>query len=90
MKIKVRNMTSNAGNDVPNQFVITTPEGRYFQSYRSIIAFKPYHGKTQLDESTWNYSNTTSKYRRSFLNGEGIHETRAKIESGEYKLTNLN
>ena len=83
-------MTSNAGNDVPNQFVITTPEGRYFQSYRSIIAFKPYHGKTQLDESTWNYSNTTSKYRRSFLNGEGIHETRAKIESGEYKLTNLN
>ena len=90
MKIKVRNMTSNAGNDMPNQFVITTPKGRYFQSYRSIIAFKPYHGKIQLDESTWDYSNTTSKYRRSFLNGEGINETRAKIESGEYKLTNLN
>ena len=43
MKIKVRSMTSNAGNDVPNQFIITTPEGRYFQSYRSTIAFKPYH-----------------------------------------------
>jgi len=83
-------MTSNAGNDVPNQFVITTPDGRYFQSYRSIIAFKPYHGKIQLDEDTWDYSNTTSKYRRLFLNGEGINETRAKIESGEYKLTNLN
>ena len=90
MKIKVKNMTSNAGNEVPNQFVITTPEGRYFQSYRSIIAFKPYHGKIQLDEDTWDYSNTTSKYRRLFLNGEGINETRAKIESGEYKLTNLN
>ena len=90
MKIKVKNMTSNSGNDVPNQFVITTPEGRYFQSYRSIIAFKPYHGKIQLDEDTWDYSNTTSKYRRLFLNGEGINETRAKIESGEYKLTNLN
>jgi hypothetical protein len=90
MKIKVKNMTSNAGNDVPNQFVITTPDGRYFQSYRSIIAFKPYHGKIQLDEDTWDYSNTTSKYRRLFLNGEGINETRAKIESGEYKLTNLN
>ena len=89
MKIKVRNMTSNAGNNVPNQFVINTPEGKYFQSYQSIIAFKPYHGKTQLDESTWDYSNTTSKYRRQFLN-EHIHETRAKIESGEYKLTNLN
>ena len=89
MKIKVRNMTSNAGNDVPNQFIITTPEGRYFQSYRSTIAFKPYHGKIQLDEDTWDYSNTTSKYRRMFLN-EGIDETRAKIESKEYKLTNLN
>ena len=32
MKIKVRNMISNAGNSVPNQFIITTPEGRYFQS----------------------------------------------------------
>tara|TARA_S200002703_G_C3584536_1_gene179514 strand:+ start:187 stop:459 length:273 start_codon:yes stop_codon:yes gene_type:complete len=90
MKIKVKNMTSGKGNEVPNQFLITTPEGRYFQSYRSIIAFEPYHGKIQLDESTWDYSNTTSKYRRSFLNGEGINETRAKIESGEYILTNLN
>ena len=89
MKIKVRNMISNAGNSVPNQFIITTDEGRYFQSYRSIIAFKPYHGKIQLDEDTWDYSNTTSKYRRMFLN-EGIDETRAKIESKEYKLTNLN
>ena len=90
MKIKVRNMTSGKGNEVPNQFVITTPEGRYFQSYQSIIAFKPYHGKIQLDGSTWDYSATTSKYRRSFLNGEGIDETRAKIESGEYILNNLN
>lgn len=83
-------MTSKAGNDVPNQFVITTPKGRYFQSYRSIIVFKPYHGKIQLDESTWDYSNTTSKYRRMFLNGEGIEETRNKIKSEEYELTNLN
>ena len=90
MKIKVKNMTSGKGNEVPNQFVITTPEGRYFQSYQSIIAFKPYHGKIQLDGSTWDYSATTSKYRRSFLNGEGINETRAKIESGEYILNNLN
>ena len=90
MKIKVKNMTSGKGNEVPNQFLITTPEGIYFQSYQSTIAFKPYHGKIQLDERTWDYSNTTSKYRRSFLNGEGINETRAKIESGEYILTNLN
>lgn len=91
MKVKVKNMISNAGNPVPNQFIITTPEGRYFQSYYSTIAFKPWneYDKTQLDEGTWDYSNTTSKYRRMFLN-EGIDETRAKIESKEYKLTNLN
>jgi hypothetical protein len=90
MKIKVRNMISNAGNSVPNQFIITTPEGRYFQSYYSTIAFKPFgDDKIELDEDTWDYSNTTSKYRRMFLN-EGIDETRAKIESKEYKLTNLN
>jgi len=83
-------MITSKGKAAPNQFIITTPEGRYFQSYHSIIAFRPYHGKIQLDEDTWDYSNTTSKYRRSFLNGEGIDETRAKIESGEYKLTNLN
>jgi len=90
MKIKVRNMISNAGNSVPNQFIITTPEGRYFQSYYSTIAFKPFgDDKIELDKDTWDYSNTTSKYRRMFLN-EGIDETRAKIESKEYKLTNLN
>ena len=90
MKIKVRNMISNAGNSVPNQFIITTAEGRYFQSYYSTIAFKPFgDDKIELDEGTWDYSNTTSKYRRMFLN-EGIDETRAKIESKEYKLTNLN
>ena len=90
MKIKVRNMISNAGNPVLNQFIITTPEGTYFQSYYSTIAFKPFgDDKIELDEDTWDYSNTTSKYRRMFLN-EGIDETRAKIESKEYKLTNLN
>ena len=41
MKIKVKNMTSGKGNEVPNQFLITTPEGIYFQSYQSTIAFKP-------------------------------------------------
>lgn len=43
LKIKVENMQSSRGNDIPNQFVITTDEGRYFQSYNSVIAFKPYN-----------------------------------------------
>ena len=90
MKIKVKQMTSpRSGGSVANQFIIYTPKGIYFQSYRSIIAFRPNNGKTVLDEYYWDYSRTTSKYRNEFL-GEYIEETRAKIESGEYELQNLN
>jgi len=82
-------MTSNKGNLVTNQFIIYDDDGNsFFQSYDSIIV-KISNGKIYLDEKTWNYSNTTAKYRRDFLN-EGIDSTRAKIKSGEYILTNLN
>lgn len=69
-----------------------------FQSYDSVIAVvttwdapavKERKTEVVLDEDTWNYSATTAKYRRIFLN-EGVDETRAKIKSGEYKLANLN
>jgi len=73
-----------------NQFEIVTPKGTYFQSYNSIIAFKPNDKRRiQLDSYYWNYSRTTGKYRNQFLN-EGISETREKIKSKEYLLTNLN
>lgn len=75
---------------VANQFLIRTDEGVYFQSYRTIIAFKPWgEGKTVLDRDSWDYSRTTGKYRNVFLN-ESTSETRAKIKSGEYELANLN
>ena len=89
-KIKVHQMTSpRTGNPIANQFEIYTDKGVYFQSYRSIIAFKPHNGKTQLDEYYWDYSRTTSKYRGEFL-GENTNETRRRIKEGEYKLVNLN
>ena len=109
--IKVRNMTSPRGNKIANQFIIETENGRYFQSYQSIIALIPRNNgetfykinpskslsdyklttypRVYLDESDWDYSVTTGKYRNQFL-GEGIAETRKKIASGEYKLANLN
>lgn len=88
--VKVNNMLSPRGNAIPNQFVIITDGGRYFQSYDSIIAFVPYrNGKVILDERYWDCSVTTSKYRNIFL-GEGSKETKQKIESGEYLLANLN
>ena len=90
MRIKVKQMTSNrSGRPVANQFIIYTSEGRYFQSYDSIIAFKDNKGNVTLDDYTWDYSRTTGKYRNKFL-GEGIVDTRSKIESGEYELADLN
>ena len=87
--MKVKNMTSARGNKVANQFIITDDNNNeYFQSYRSIIVKKS-QGKIYLDDYFWDYSATTGKYRNEFL-GEGIAETRKKIKSGEYILTDLN
>ena len=90
MTAKVRQMTSNSsGRPVANQFVIYTDEGTYFQSYESVIVFRDNNRKIILDSYYWDYSRTTSKYRNQFLD-EGIADTRSKIESGEYKLADLN
>ena len=88
-EVKVRNMQSNNGNDIPNQFIISTKNGIYFQSYNSIIAFKCKDGKTYLDNYYWDYSKTTGKYRNMFLN-ETKKDTEQKIKDGTYILTNLN
>ncbi len=88
-KMRVSNMRSSHYNTVANQFIIESPDGTYFQSYDSVIAFKPFDGKIQLDEKKWDYSLTTGKYRNQFLN-ETKKETEAKIKSGEYLLTDLN
>lgn len=89
MKPKVRQMTTRGGNPAPNQFLLYTNDGTYFQSYNSTIAFRDYNGKIQLDEKTWDYSKTTAEYRRYFLE-ESTSITREKILDGEYQLTNLN
>ena len=102
--LKVENMISSKGNKIANQFVIEeylhysgsgsyTVKRKTFQSYNSIIAritgdpMGP--DFIELDSKYWNYSNTTSKYRRLFL-GEGTKQTEAKIKSGEYVLADLN
>lgn len=87
--IHVRNMRSAKGNKIVNQFIITTKDGRYFQSYNSVIAFIPNSGKVQLDTSTWNYSRTTAKYRSLFL-GESTKITENRIADGVYELVDLN
>ncbi len=87
--MKVINMKSARGNKVPNQFIIEVDTDTYFQSYDSVIAKIDINGAITLDSDKWDYSVTTGKYRNAFLR-EGIEETRRKIASGEYALSNLN
>jgi len=92
--MKVENMRSSNGNKVANQFIVDGEyygqQGQFFQSYDSVIAFRPSNGNaTTLDRNKWDYSRTTSKYRNIFLH-ETTKETETKIKSGEYILADLN
>ncbi len=87
---RVVNMKSVNGKEVPNQFKILMEDGVYFQSYKTLIAFKSYDGdRIILDRDAWDYSKTTSAYLNRFLN-ETKKEAQTKIKSGEYHLADLN
>lgn len=97
--MKVQNMVSSSGNPVANQFImydiVDGWDVEIFQSYDSVIAKTVIDRidrdikHVSLDCTYWKYSTTTSKYRNQFL-GETTKETQAKIDSGEYVLTDLN
>ena len=87
-KYEVKNMTSNKGNTVPNQFIIKTDKGNYYQSYKTIIAFFG-DNNIILDDNALNYSRTTSKYLYQFL-GMNKEEILNKIKEGRIILKNLN
>lgn len=93
MRIKVRNMRSNNGNKVANQFIIETPDGVYFQSYDTVIARMPRGCKdtrTQLDRDSWDYSRTTMKYLGRFLGTHGKADILGRVNQKQYRFTNLN
>ena len=92
--MKVTNMIGLSGAPVANQFIVEGEhygqDGVFFQSYDTVIAFKPFSASSiTLDKYYWDFSTTTSKYRNKFLN-ETKKETQAKINSGEYILGDLN
>ena len=92
VEMKVRNITSNNGNKIANQFEIMDNENNtiYFQSYKSIIVKHDMNlNQVYLDSYFWDYSTTTSKYRNKFLN-ETTRETEKKIKDGTYFLYDLN
>lgn len=63
--MKVFNLTSPRGNQVPNQFEIFEGSKRIFQSYNAVICIVD-GDSIVLDEYYWNYSQTTSKYRNIY------------------------
>lgn len=63
----VSNMRSLKGNAVPNQYVIHTNGDVIFQSYNSTIAIV-HNGCVTLG-CDWDYSRTTMKYLKIFLEG---------------------
>lgn len=88
--MKITNLTSNKGNKIANQFEIRSENALYFQSYDSIIVKKDFETRqVYLDQTYWDYSKTTGKYRNIFL-GEDKKETEKKIKAGIYILTDLN
>jgi hypothetical protein len=88
----ISNFTNERGNKVENQFIIQTSEATYFKSYNSNIVKTTFEDNLRviyLDEFYWNYSKTTAKYRNQFL-GETTKEIQEKIDTGIYKLIDLN
>lgn len=67
--MKVRNMRSNNGNKIANQFIIEDEENnkQYFQSYNSTIVCIDYKNKVITIGRDYNYSTTTGKYRNKFF-----------------------
>ena len=63
--MRVENLTNDRGNKAVNQFVITTENGVFFQSYDSMIC-KYVNGQVYVTP-LWDYSNTTRKHFYIFL-----------------------
>ena len=63
-----------------NQVEVYTDEGVYFQSYDSVVAFKPNSSEEKIRVGVdWDYSRTTMKYVGQFL-GQNTAKTRKDIK----------
>lgn len=73
---------------VKNQWIITRPEGKYFQSYNSLVAFIPNdkRKKILLDAATWKCSLTTTRFLDWFLAVSSREYPESMIKSGKAKV----
>lgn len=86
---KVSPLYGRTGREVANQYVINTPDGDYFQSYDSIIAFRDHTGRITLDRTYWDYSRTTSKHLAQFL-GMSCDNVRKAVKAEDFVLVDFN
>ena len=69
--LKIINMTSDRGNSIANQFIIQDKKQKTFQSYKTRICRWNAEKETLiLNANWWDYSNTTRKYFKKFINEE--------------------
>ena len=68
-----------------NQVIVHEGARDTFFSYDTPICSREPDGSITLYEA-WNYSVTTSKYRREFLNGETTRETIKKLKDNIHTL----
>lgn len=79
--MQVKNMTSNKGNKVANQFIIEYGNFTAFQSYSTLIAVYDCKNDTMYIDSQ-KYSMTTSKYTNIFID-EYQPLTISKVDNSE-------
>jgi hypothetical protein len=74
-----------------NTYIVTNhvTDEKFLFVYGLVIAKKDDKHDVILDKYNWEYSAYTGRGRNHFL-GEGVNDTRKKIESGEYQLKDLN
>lgn len=85
--MKEVSLTEYSSNVYEVQLHVT--DERFLFVYGFAIAKIDSNHDVILDKYKWEYSRYAGKARNRFLN-EDIKDTRRKIESGEYKLKDLN
>lgn len=84
--MQITNLINSRGNAVKNQFIIREDKKISFQSYASDIAAYDEENKTLLlFNETWDYSNTTRNYFKTFIN----NFTRFKYEDRQQWLKEI-
>lgn len=82
-KVKVSQLINDNNNPAANQIVIKAPNGVYFQSYDSVVAFYNNDHKLYLGRD-WDFSNTTRKHLYIFIRDYTKYCIRSRKEVLDY------